>query len=136
MAIDQKVTVPAGTYYIGDPCYCFDEEWHSLLDKNEVFDIPMVTWKDGIVLGFRTQYGDGVYYDQYRRCYPVDAGLIGLVSLSAAEEAPPTSLHWPTIQITFSQPTTCTRYDDGVLQFGHIVIETGDVEEDDDYEGN
>lgn len=86
----QKVlatTVPAGTYYFGDPCYAVpDQFWMALLDSCDFFSDTL----EGKVNGFTvysagTMYGDGTYSDNKGRQFPVDAGMIGLTPVALAE---------------------------------------------------
>jgi len=126
-----KVIVPPGEYVLGDPCYCFSHEtstWDDILESNNVFETPMIEFKDGIVLGFFTYYGDGEYFDQFGQSYGVDAGLIGLVSLNLLEVDRTQSPQDDGRIITFLDPTECSETD-GRLRFGPFVINTR--EEDD-----
>lgn len=91
---------PAGKYYIGDPCYVFgDDVWSKGCDQ--MFDQGRSVDKDsgGVlveVVGdngktYRwwqadTDYGDGVYKDQYGHEYGVDAGCIGIVPYECLDE--------------------------------------------------
>lgn len=103
---DCRVTVPAGAYYLGDPCYVFhndergSEQWSALLDDSDYFgaggtpeggplgfvEVPVdpAHPEDSAltrlpVVAFRTAYGDGGYEDREGHSYSVDAGMIGLV---------------------------------------------------------
>lgn len=76
-----KLILPAGEYYIGDPCYVIDDAlW------GEFCNLSFTVGEQG-VFEFRghkcfissTNYGDGTYYDQMTRAYPVDAGIIGAI---------------------------------------------------------
>jgi hypothetical protein len=135
--IATKVIVPAGTYWLGDPCYCVkDEDWMPWLeaaDYTSNSDILCAETPDGTwVLGISTAYGDGSYYDQHGNEYGVDAGLIGLVPV---EYNPTTNYTLDengvneygasgiARQVTFYEPTECWT-DKGTLHFGDIVIET------------
>jgi hypothetical protein len=99
------VTMPAGAYYLGDPCYVFDnnergtDEWTRLLENSDYFDAgesegspvgyvdvpadpsdPANSATVSLpVLAFGTAYGDGGYEDRDGNHYSVDAGMIGLV---------------------------------------------------------
>ncbi len=123
--------VPAGTYYLGDPCYCFNDHtlWHSLLHSNDYFRDCSKPFKGYNIFGFSTAYGDGTYRGSNGFSYSVDAGLIGLVPLEAAQAS-----FQPDLQtiITFKEPTMI--YSSGtVLVFGDVTIDTGfaDGEEED-----
>ena len=74
-----------GTYYVGDLCYVMHPQW------KEVCDLMFATDGNGVLDGefnlangvrfavSSTAYGDGTYFDQQDRQYPVDAGLIGCI---------------------------------------------------------
>jgi hypothetical protein len=109
-----RVAVPAGRYYLGDPCYPFPNTgpneglWMELLRRAAFFydmspedrqahDVPdeatggpvasiTVDGETFEVLSFGTQYGDGGYFDQHRHEYSVDAGMIGLLPMALVEK--------------------------------------------------
>ncbi len=131
----EQVTVPAGTYFLGDPCYAVpDEDWMPLLESCDYFNAdrndtgsPVGRVRGFEVLAFGTKYGDGEYLDQYGKSYPVDAGLIGLTPVGLIAD---TGYALPLGQIvSFDRETLCYE-DDGILTFGHIVINTRDEDED------
>jgi hypothetical protein len=83
--------VPAGKYWLGDPCYIIkDQDWLHFCNEhsfNETEFNSCVALSDGTpVLAFSTYYGDGCYSDQHGNSYPVDAGLIGLVPWEYTEK--------------------------------------------------
>jgi hypothetical protein len=120
--------IPAGAYYLGDPCYVVrDGEWGGLLDMTDCFDNPEGFLSDGTrVVAFGTYYGDGEYYDQFGRDYGVDAGLIGLVPWSDSFAG--AGGH----KVEFDKDVFAHE-DDGILTFGNIVIDTkGQYEDDED----
>jgi len=129
----KQVIVPAGKYWLCDPCYAVPENlWMQLLSTCDYFSEPVgtVTLSKGItynVLGFSTAYGDGCYADQHGNAYPVDAGLIGLtpVELVAMDR-----LEGLGTLVEFTEDTLCTN-DGGRMQFGKYKINTLD---DDEYE--
>ena len=130
----KKYIVPAGTYWLGDPCYSvprdlWDEWLHSAVLENNmnVLRHPSEVWP--IALGIATEFGDGSYKDNYSRLLCVDSGLIGLV-----EEA------WvPNLQdevgtrykVTFDNPVECYSRD-GVITIGDILIPTA-FDEDEEW---
>ena len=91
----EQVTLDAGEYWLGDPCYVIkDEHWVPWLEEcsfetetNLVGDIPGT--EHGAV-GFATSFGDGVYpylvngeeVDELG----VDAGMIGFVPVEYNEK--------------------------------------------------
>lgn len=136
--------LPAGRYWVGDPCYAFNreapvpggrQEWHAWLDE---------TWNrydplghntrllfDGEIAGARivaasTMYGDGCYSDQEGRSYDVDAGLLGVVPEDAAVlngEDVSRLMHL----VDFPEPFHVSFSDDhGTIKIGHLRIRTGD----------
>jgi hypothetical protein len=135
------VLMPAGTYFVGDPCYAVpDDRWHEwlALADPDVFG-PNPTRNDGgcarvlnaeldghPVLGIGTAYGDGVYQDKQGNSFPVDAGLIGLVSVGLIEDKVRDDLG---VIWTFERPFECS-YRDGVIVLGDFEINTEDEEED------
>ena len=73
------MTMPAGTYYIGDLCYVFDDnEWDEVLShiiKGNSCINGEFTLADGRKFAsYTTKWGDGEYYDQYSNGYPVEIG--------------------------------------------------------------
>ena len=122
-----KVVVPAGDYWLGDPCYAVpDDLWHELLESSGYFlDKPFGTVAGHNVLAFGTAYGDGVYLDQFDNQYPVDAGLIGLTPVGLANGRP-----FGSRLITFKYDTECTGHE-GVMRFGDYKINTRDCDSND-----
>lgn len=133
---NDKVTVPPGEYYLGDPCYSIGEDrdkWIDLCDKWYIAENkgsnPVAQSGDSFVLAFNTAYGDGSYPGSDGKYYCVDAGIIGLVPVEIADKG--TDL---VTKITFTEPTVCTS-ENGVLTFGSVVIDTDpsyDDEEDEE----
>lgn len=124
--------LPAGDYYVGDLCYVLgdrggNQDWWSAFVKwmfdgdpsGRQHEGPIVY--DGIPLSFHgTRHGDGMFYDQEGRNYPVDAGMIGVVS---CEELSPSFKNRLGNIVTFDEPFD-TDYQDGVIRIGHLVIDT------------
>jgi hypothetical protein len=121
--------MPAGEYWVGDPCYAVaDERWMEWLEAADYMSEPQILLAelDGKpVIGISTAYGDGEYLDEQGRSYPVDAGLIGLtpVELVTGE---PSEMH----KVTFANDITCS-YDDGTINLGNISIDTDPDETED-----
>jgi hypothetical protein len=79
-------TLPAGTYYIGDPCYVIEDHWDAFLEA-----LNAAEGKDGYLRGVvftfagrqvfvsATNTGDGVYRDNEGVNYPVDAGMLAAI---------------------------------------------------------
>jgi hypothetical protein len=133
-----SVTIPAGKYYLGDPCYSFSNDsdlWSKLLDTCDTFNHPIAE-KDGQnILGFRTLHGNGEYQDNAGFTYGVDAGLIGLVPVEVADQNPNEIYGKNTVKVVnFNRDTECMRLANGTLKFGAIVIDMEVAEEV--YDGN
>ncbi len=129
-------TLPAGKYFVGDPCYVFDDDsWSGLMDKrfDEMSDGVTFFWDGKKVWTHSTAYGDGEYGDSTgRMSFGVDAGLIGVVPVELATEE---ALNDKSLTIIeFMQPFN-VLYDGGVFYIGHIIIDTsGTDEEDEEYD--
>lgn len=134
------MTMPAGKYYIGDLCYVMHPEWDEFcgvtIKGNECLEGEF-NLKDGRRFAtFSTKWGDGEYKDQNGYRYGVDAGLIGCIRVediqdpSFDEEDPPGRI----VEFASDFYVRGGRSDqgrdwDGVIQIGHIYIDT-DGEED------
>lgn len=136
MSNNDRVTVqlPAGQYYIGDPCYIIpDQEWTAFCDVMfATSDYHVTAFKDVPMLAGSTAFGDGVYADQLGNRYGVDAGTLAVVPrelwdarMSVEQVAKMGAI------FTFDQPFTadCHR---GVFNFGHVHIDTDGNSDDDD----
>lgn len=131
-----SITMPAGTYWVGDPCYSVpDDRWMEWLQAAR-YDQPesrrfLLAELDGYpVMAIGTAHGDGQYPGTDGFDYPVDAGLIGLVPYELVREEPfGARLH------TFDSPFTCTyEQEDGVIVLGDIEIRTSWDDEDEEEE--
>jgi hypothetical protein len=139
----EGITLPAGEYFMSDPCYVlgsndkkadpsnplYDPKWWAVLDAIENEDDGSYNGaytKDGLTaVIFSTDHGDGVYYDNYRRRYGVDAGMIGIIPVAMATRTDYLGQVGDMFQrAKFAQPFTCSS-NDGVLRFGTIRIDTG-----------
>lgn len=112
--------LPAGTYYVGDPCYVLKSVWKQVGDATNWFENMTApahinlksddsALQKFVVWAGSTAYGDGCYFDNNDKKYHVDAGIIGIVS-------------WPD-GVKFDAPFT-VKYEDGVFDFGGIIIDT------------
>ena len=86
--VEELVTLDAGDYWLGDPCYVIREEhwmpWLEATDyRTQTNMIGEIPGTDHEAVGFSTSYGDGVYpltvNDEEVFELPVDAGMIGFV---------------------------------------------------------
>lgn len=122
----RKVVVPAGKYFLGDPCYAVPNRlWDALLGSSKFFAHPVGEVEGHKVLAFNTAYGDGVYEDQFQNEFPVDAGLIGLVpeALVDKDEFAKNYPSIPGIWVKYDYETTCET-DGKNLSFGKHHIKT------------
>lgn len=129
-----KFVVPAGKYFLGDPGYTMHGKfWGDVLDSCNYFAEPIGEVEGHKVLGFKTAYGDGTYWDNFVNKFGVDSGLIGLVPEAlikiTGDEVPLELGVW----VTFEYPTVCET-NGTVLTFGQHRINTGDAEDDEDEE--
>lgn len=128
-----------GKYYIGDPCYVFNNEWSNICDymfsdSNENvgrYDSP----KGYFVIYGSTAYGDGCYEGSDGNEYAVDSGTLGIVPFDAISIDNKLDLNseFKLYRIvTFQEPFTVFIDGDGQFNFGRIMIDT--TSEDDYYE--
>lgn len=83
---DFELTLPAGKYFVGDPCYVIEDSdlWSKFCDKYFDYSEEHVSTVSGAVINGHmvvasgTALGDGFYEDESGNGYSVDAGLIGL----------------------------------------------------------
>lgn len=137
-----KATLPAGKYYIGDPCYAVPNDgpksvlWGDICDEmfdgggmnsgpnQSVSNIPgVIFWADS------TAYGDGVYFaDGYE--FSVDSGLLGIMPWSTVEffNRADFSATDSGAVIEFDEPFEI-EFHGGRFEINHMVIETGYDEE-------
>jgi hypothetical protein len=131
--------MPAGRYYIGDLCYVMDDdEWDEFcsitIKGNECLDGEF-EMRDGRKFAtYGTRWGDGEYRDQQGNRYSVDAGLIGCIrveDIRAKKYSYIESLgafhEFATDFVTSGGRGS--RNWSGTIQFGRVLIETGDDEE-------
>lgn len=130
-----SITMPAGKYFVGDPCYAVKDEmwldWLNAADYSQNRHLVANTPDGYQVVGFNTAHGDGSYFDQYGFRYGVDAGLIGLVPYEHNPE------HDSILSnvVTFDSPFVASVDEKSNMQFGHISILTDNSGEDyDDYD--
>jgi hypothetical protein len=131
-----SVTVPAGRYWVGDPCYSIPNDlWMSWLEAAD-YTFPgrehvLAARINGrVAVGVSTKYGDGCYPDEQGRMYAVDAGLIGVVPVEVADNSVGSDGDGEGGRIIdFPHEFEC-YYDDGTVVLGPVRIHTGDDEFD------
>jgi hypothetical protein len=122
------LTVPAGTYWLGDPCYSVPSDlWIPLLESCDFFNLPVGTVNGHKVYASPTAYGDGEYVGSDGYSYPVDAGLIGLVPEALVTEEPSGFSRKITVDHDF-----IFGYEDGTIMIDTIKIPTDLDEEEED----
>lgn len=141
-------TLPAGTYYIGDPCYVFpnkgpnSDKWVELLEACNYFEkdtcfgeIPNIK-----VWGHATKYGDGSYYSNIdKKNFYVDSGMLGIVPIETVKflNNTETDPEVGGLFHTFETPFEIEFEKNDRFLFGSIIIfdeELIDEEEEDYYD--
>jgi hypothetical protein len=143
VGVDSKM--PAGVYYVGDPCYVLSERfgysWDDVLKKTDYFESSWsgVYEYDGVKMFVSsTAYGDGTYRDSEGRSYDVDAGLLCCILLDTlTEEAQDGAHRIDGVNgniVEFPRDFEPEEVDkNGTIDFGPFTIDTGDEQEEDDY---
>lgn len=126
----------AGNYYVGDLCYVLHDVWGEaveiMFDKNGTGNEGEFTLKDGRKFAiYGTRYGDGTYRDNLGWTYSVDSGSIGCILDSDINRNDLSNYDDLGNVIEFKDNFE-TSSDGALLQFGHVIIDTGyDGEESD-----
>lgn len=128
-----------GTYYVGDLCYVMHESWDEVCSllfagrDDHGCNQGEFNLKDGTRFAiYNTMYGDGAYYDQNGKYYPVDAGAIGCILLddidvdSGYNDIDGGNIH------KFDQDFY-TGSQDGKIMIHNVCINTADEVEDELY---
>ena len=138
---ETAMTAPAtARYYVGDLCYVMHDAWNEVCNLT-VFDNSRFEYElsDGrkFVL-FSTAYGDGTYNDQYGNPYGVDSGTIGAILLDDIDDPELERVLENGLGNVYEFPGILGEddcaYEDGLIRIGHVQIETGDEDEEDDEE--
>jgi len=137
----KSTTLPAGKYYIGDPCYAFPnegeyfEKWDEILGITDFFHKPKGIIDGHIVIAFNTYWGDGEYLDQDFNRYPVDAGLIGAVAAELVEGYGQKEYVKDCMRLVeFKEPVECYANNNGTIVIDSICIETNPVNSEEEVE--
>ena len=98
-------TLPAGTYWIGDPCYLPLDRMAPLWCKS-------------------TDHGDDIYHDGDGNEYSVDSGQLGIAQL-LVDVAPPVATNGRAlgVVVTFAEPVKCLAKG-GLFRFSDVAIDT------------
>ncbi len=139
-------TLPAGRYWIGDPCYVMHEVWDEVV--NITFPDLMggmiegvLTLKDGRKFAiFSTAYGDGRYSSNMSgKSFGVDSGCLGCILLDTIDMSYPDNVHAVYSGEIFDIKDSFEPSSDGeTIKLGPVEIYTGDEddesEEEDEYD--
>ena len=134
------MTLPAGTYWIGDPCYVLHEVWSEVCDliiSGHECLVGEFRLKDGRLFAmYHTAYGDGEYSDQDGHSYGVDSGSLGCVlftGIDQSNEGNASSIARELGRVVTFEGRLSTGSLDGVVAFNQIRIDTtGDAGFDSD----
>lgn len=129
--------VPAGTYWVGDPCYAFShlphEDWMAWLEaarydqsgREWLLEAPIPSSPEHRAIGLGTLYGDGKYPSREGGfSFPVDAGLIGVVSVGFTGDVEPAGMTKVTFDHDFE--VSVSTDEDGLIKIDDIDVITGD----------
>ena len=123
--------LPAGEYFVGDPCYAFDHKipehdnmWMKYCDH---IDEGALRLNGVYIASESTLYGDGEYEG-----FSVDAGVLGAVSIAHCTEEQKKDFVQLGRIVVFPEPFEVSSDGDGTINIGHISIFTGDYEDDED----
>ena len=117
-----QITMPKGEYYIGDPCYVI-EEWDEYLETVG-FEGGVKEFRGMLTAKWYTKYGDGAYESDYGHTLLVDSGTIGCIPKELCTKDDGGGAF-----IEFEEDFTCEEIKDGVMQFGHLIVDTRDEDE-------
>ena len=131
------VVLPAGRYFIGDPCYVIpDDLWDEFcelsLDKGTAGQGTGVLQFHGhMMLAADTAFGDGTYTDQGGVEYGVDAGMLAVVPEALGNQTDEGEMKRLGNVVEFPSQFIAAACG-GKFNFGGIYIDTAPVDEDDE----
>jgi len=116
--------MPKGKYFIGDLCYVLGDDWDEVCDtiiqNNKILEGEF-TLKDGRKFAtYSTNYGDGEYESNIKTSHSVDSGSIGCILVSDIKEEIREFLG----AIVEFDNDFQTSSNNGIIQFGHVKIDT------------
>lgn len=133
------MTMPAGRYYIGDLCYIMHDEWDECCN---LFFPPgdnvgrghegEFVLRDGRrFASFNTAWGDGTYRSSINTLHSVDSGSIGCIRVEDIRDDTYSAERIAELGaiVDFAEPFQVSE-DQGLLKFGHVLIETAPEEEE------
>jgi hypothetical protein len=83
------LTLPAGKYYIGDPCYVISDRdaWIEFIESCGYFEASCEAYiGEDKFWAYGTAHGDGSYWCSEGKRLSVDSGLIGIVPIDVVEK--------------------------------------------------
>lgn len=145
------MSFPAGTYYIGDPCYPFSADktslWENVLEDANYFDTSFCAHVEGSngltdlihVYAMSTAHGDGCYdFGFESRRLGVDSGMLGIMPIESVNQIDH-SREWLAkvgiITTIDDQFTVEFNRHQGTFRFGPVLVHT-DYDFDDDCDDN
>lgn len=138
MSADRYDSLPAGEYFVGDPCYAIpNDEWDAFLNEGffpaEDAEQNVFEYKGMKVFAHYTKYGDGSYLGSDDRRYAVDSGSIGAVPIELCGKYSREELE-RLGRIMKYDATFFVDYDEGLFTIGDVDIDTDPSWGDEDYE--
>lgn len=125
--------LPPGKYYIGDPCYVFQNDtWDQLIQEHgdHLQHGEIVEFRDAQLWAHCTAHGDGAYMDQMNTEYSVDSSMIGVVPLGLIDDP---SGEDDAVVMDFPKGLT-VEYSNGTFFIGPICIRTDYLADDESFE--
>ena len=130
--------LPAGKYYIGDPCYVIAEDrWSDFCDASyppgagvNARGIAVTEFDGHPMYAHGTAYGDGSYLGSDGVSYGVDAGMLSVVPIALVSDMSEAKRLGSIV--TFNHDFKADRDDEYIFHFDDIDIPTGDTDEEDD----
>lgn len=121
-------TLPAGTYWIGDPGYVITDHdtWIKLIESVDYFNEPALAKVDDItIVAGTTSYGDGCYTSNAGTYHTVDSGTLGIVPLDTVNKFHGNH-EWLTKSGTFNhfEHDFTVVIDQGHFDFDQLIIDT------------
>lgn len=139
----KTIGLPPGRYWIGDLCYVLNDDLYDSVFGGTSYKEGHYTHANGTFYVAPTYAGDGTYEDTDGHEYPVDAGVLSIVSESLVDKIDGVPLGR---YMTFPHGVTCsftgrTFEPSGLFTFTWftkegtpetLTIDTGDSYEDED----
>ncbi len=115
----KEITFKKGKYYIGDPCYIFnDVTWDEVLNDTKNFKNIICEFRGEKIFVGESYFGDGIYHDNTDRIYAIDSGTLGIIPAILIEK----EARWGYV-IDFKKDFQ-VKYSKGNFYFGDIKIKT------------